>query len=1106
MPPRPQPQVYFDPEIGKFRIDIGWPSSYSGHNRVSNRRRVQFTRAMYDATQAVRAQNAIRQLGRADVGPYGEIAKSLEGRTSEILGASQRYEPPATEDPDWNAARINADYLAFQLGGQAEAAKQIAERLPDPEEPSGWRGVVYDALNNPGGRVLTRGLDVVSRPAYAVAETFDRLVEDAKNDAGTFETLNNVRQGFWAGLSGREKTSIGDVLRENEVLGGKPSAVAGFAGDVAFDPLTYLTFGTSTFVRKGTREALGAAERSALEAAARTAADDLVSKGVVRGPLAGQRAYRQALSDELTRAGIVRRPTRQVIKDIDSSYGPTSIERTMRDRVTGALKDPFWQRATQRSIAAQARKVYTAERKVLGETVDVAARKKVGEDALAAARDQFTRKVGADVMSEMAARRALRENVQLDVKFAGRRIASSQAAGKALRRAGQAAKTTRAGSTLARTFRTDAEIGTALHRIQRQFYNVGAAQFEDEARAVKRVFQDLALSKRERQLVSRAIESGDTKGFTTQMNEGYEAAQRFFHQAFDREVEAGALSATDHVDNYLYHVYKNPHFSRGLGSWVKPVGRGSQKFRTLDEATAAGARPLTDIADILVHRLAKSHRVSASWNMMRTIAARFGIDLSGGKTAQKSLRKLEGQGLLVEGRKIGSGAGRFFDKGVYFDQDVASSLSKMEQIFSNDAMISQFGKLFDQMQSRLKFLQTAPNPGFHIRNTMSDMFVNFLDGVTSIRPYKQAMSLVTNSKGAKGLTIALRDGTKMSGDELIQLYDGMGLRAGFFHAEAGIIPGMGRSLLTGSSNVVRRFSEIREDVMRMAHFIDALKKSPPVGRTEEIAEIAAARVRKYNFDYQDLTSIERRVFRRAVPFYTFMRKNVPLMLESYLTRPGRMTVPSKGQNAVAAMLGNDNRDEPLPGMVNATPQWISAIPGIEITPQGAENDAVFAQPDMPYNQLEELFGGFSQGPEQGLKQLGSNLLLEQSTALVRGPAEYFSQTDLATGADQPQTPLDTIINQFPIGRLAQQPLSRVAPGLFFEGDRPDAPTYRVGGMDISETVANYLTGFGFRKVTPERMQSELRRRQDLIEGILRKLRERQLERINEQIGEGTPYE
>lgn len=1122
----PQPQqfpyvVTYDPAIGKFRLNSSWTPAYSAQGRSN---RVKFTKALYEQRKQFQLERAIKKLGKEEIPGYGQV--------------DGEYMIPSSGNQEEDLKRIEADYLNFQLKGKSK----MIEDIEDANKPGGWRGVLSDAIDTPVGGVVMRGIDILSRPGYAVAEATDSLFKSKRGespnhpgwyslsagsapDAGGGEgywenretgevefhpdwesvddgpTPSTALKGAWRGLSGKDKTSFADVLRDNDILEGKPAAVVGFGLDVATDPTTYVTFGTSAAAKSVARE--GA------ESAARTSAREMIEAGLVKGPLAERRAYTKALAQELEKVGLTRRGGIDVVDDIASSYGPHSVERTLKDRVEGALKDPFWKKGTQRNIATQARRIYEAERKVLGEPVDAAARKQAGLDALKSARDEFTSKVGADVMDEIATRKALKENLRLDVKFAGRRIASSRTAGKLITKTATAARATGAGRILARTFRTDAEIGEALHRIQRQFSNVSAAQFEEEAKSVKKIFTELGLKKGQREKISRALETGDTKGFTQEMMDGYDRAREFFRSAFDREVEAGALSATDFKDNYLYHVYREPNFRRGIGSWVKPTGRGATKFRTLDEATAAGAKPLTDVADILVHRLAKSHRVASSHLMMRAIAARFGVELSSKKVATRALRALEEQGIMVEARKI-AGAGRFFEKGVYFDQDVASSIAKMNQMFSNDELITRFGKLFDQVQARMKFLQTAPNPGFHIRNTMSDMFVNFLDGVTSVKPYAWAAKLLSG-KG-DNIVLTLKNGEKLTGDEILQLYDGMGLRAGFFHAEAGIVPGMQRKIFSGSSNVIRRASEIREDAMRMAHFVDALEKTPAsVGRAEEVAELAAKRVRKYNFDYQDLTTIEKRVFRRAVPFYTFMRKNVPLMLESYFTNPGRMIVPTKGQNALARFMGQDNRDEPLPGMINTTPQWISSIPGVEMEAQRPGGEQVFMQPDLPYNQIENLFGGFAQGNtplesvKMGTQGFLKEILLEQSTPIVRTAAEYATQTDLASGAEQPQSLADAIVNQFPVGRLAQRPLSRALPGIFLESDRPGSPTYKVsiGGqkVEIGENVANYITGMGFRKVTPERMKSELRRRQDILEALLRKIKEKSVEQQQEEWNE-----
>jgi hypothetical protein len=208
-------------------------------------------------------------------------------------------------------------------------------------------------------------------------------------------------------------------------------------------------------------------------------------------------------------------------------------------------------------------------------------------------------------------------------------------------------------------------------------------------------------------------------------------------------------------------------------------------------------------------------------------------------------------------------------------------------------------------------------------------------------------------------------------------------------------------------------------------------------------------------------------------------------------------------------MGEDNKDEPLPGMLNATPEWMRVLPMAELQAGGAEKDAVFLQPDLPFNQLEQLFGGFAQPGSvsdkaaAGSQQFLRELLLEQSTPIVRSVAEYASQSDLATGAPSPQTPLDAAINNFPVGRLLKEPLARAVPGLFTADDNAaSSPKYTVNifgnKITVGETVANYVTGLGFRRVTPARMKSELRRRQDILEALLQEIKAEEREETDKQ--------
>src|SRR5215218_1887651 len=69
---------------------------------------------------------------------------------------------------------------------------------------------------------------------------------------------------------------------------------------------------------------------------------------------------------------------------------------------------------------------------------------------------------------------------------------------------------------------------------------------------------------------------------------------------------------------------------------------------------------------------------------------------------------------------------------------------------------------------------------------------------------------------------------------------------------------------------------------------------------------AGKRVGKFNIDYGNPSSFERRTVRRIIPFYSWMRRNVPLQVELLLTRPGLIAGYAKGNDLMQGLLGTDD--------------------------------------------------------------------------------------------------------------------------------------------------------------------------------------------------------
>ena len=109
----------------------------------------------------------------------------------------------------------------------------------------------------------------------------------------------------------------------------------------------------------------------------------------------------------------------------------------------------------------------------------------------------------------------------------------------------------------------------------------------------------------------------------------------------------------------------------------------------------------------------------------------------------------------------------------------------------------------------------------------------------------------------------------------------------------------------------RHIGSVIEDNARLAHFVDKLQKGMD-------ADTAAQSVKKFLFDYTELTQTERNVFKRVFPFYSWSRKNIPLQLEMMVRKPGQQLLPVKLKHEVERLSAGDR---PIPDA--NLPEWLA---------------------------------------------------------------------------------------------------------------------------------------------------------------------------------------
>ncbi|HEY9257222.1 hypothetical protein, partial [Chitinophaga sp.] len=264
-------------------------------------------------------------------------------------------------------------------------------------------------------------------------------------------------------------------------------------------------------------------------------------------------------------------------------------------------------------------------------------------------------------------------------------------------------------------------------------------------------------------------------------------------------------------------------------------------------------------------------------------------------------------------------------------------------------------QLFDKALSKWKAGVTIYVPSHHVRNMIGDLYFNWLGGVNSARSYnsalrvmqsqrgryeglagisqltspealKAAMSGATSTPAGKQTALTMKNGTNVTNDMVYVSAFQNGILPTTRVLED--IPDDAMTALDKfkplggkGQKVAHTISEGRDHYVRLAHYIDSIKKSPK--SFEAAVEDAAALVRKWHPDGMDLTKFERNVMRRMFPFYSWTRKAFPLIVESLVAQPGKVMALPKANYMLQNMLGIQTgpMSDPFP-VDQLFPDWI----------------------------------------------------------------------------------------------------------------------------------------------------------------------------------------
>lgn len=306
-------------------------------------------------------------------------------------------------------------------------------------------------------------------------------------------------------------------------------------------------------------------------------------------------------------------------------------------------------------------------------------------------------------------------------------------------------------------------------------------------------------------------------------------------------------------------------------------------------------------------------------------------------------------------------------------KDIARELEDVRRIFGDPRQITEFGRVFDKINNLWARQATVfgVNPAFHIRNMVGNVFNAFLGGTRDVSVFRRAISM---QQDLHDITVHMRKtgdnfataAQKLELDENVVEILTQARRSGVLN------DGRGVDILRTSGGVDetdiaanrlnplgdnfagdtwgRNLGMATENNARLAVYLDQLNK----GATHTQA---SQHVKRYLFDYGDLTRFENESLRRVSRFYTFMRKNTALQAYTLAHYPARIANAEAGvQGVVDFATGGDSPDG---GM--KPPPW---MPGASITTLPGTGNLAAVGVDTPFASFEDTMRILT-GPPRG---------------------------------------------------------------------------------------------------------------------------------------------
>ena len=313
-------------------------------------------------------------------------------------------------------------------------------------------------------------------------------------------------------------------------------------------------------------------------------------------------------------------------------------------------------------------------------------------------------------------------------------------------------------------------------------------------------------------------------------------------------------------------------------------------------------------------------------------------------------------------------------------------------------------------------------PGFHVRNGLSAIFMNSVDGVKMSHQLDGVKLWREYAKSDSPLEWLMS--RSQEEQDAFQAVFASGAGGRYFEAGFADSASSGKRRQSLFSNPATRLSQKvgqdwTEGPVRLGMALDSVKAGKSIDDT-------IGRITRIHFDYGQVSQFDEKA-KRLIPFWTFMSRNLPMQITEMWSKP-------KVYAWYKSFVRNFSSEEP-----EGTPEYFGTVGAFPFAGTEFAGMPLFLQPDLGFTRVEADLKDL----ENALS--GENLMrpLTNVNPLYTAPAEYITGRDFFTGREYRDTDVR------PLG-----PLEKVAqPGLAGLGLLKEAPN---GTPLIEERLANML--------------------------------------------------